>query len=174
MPHTVLCPHISAYHGHTPKTPHDSHGPRNMEHETPSHAFSCTVEEKPCLPTLYLSLFTRSCVCPALQALPACDAGVVESVSICRAGEFSCPLRCGVLFMADCNHLQWAREEGSSIIQAFQVRQCAQNHTVSCYSNTYSVTVIHAVLLLLCCQLGPTHTSCMMHGSVVCQDSPGL
>ena len=82
--------------------------------------------------------------------------------------------------MADCKHLQWAREEDSCIVQAFQVRQCGPNYPVLRHSNacnlTVSITVIHAVLLLLCCQLwlSLTYTSCMMHGAVVCKHSVEL
>ncbi|KAL3140391.1 hypothetical protein ABBQ38_004651 [Trebouxia sp. C0009 RCD-2024] len=52
--------------------------------------------------------------------------GVVERVTICAAGDFSCPLKCGVLFMADCHHLQWGQEADSRILQAFQATVAQQ------------------------------------------------
>ncbi len=51
-------------------------------------------------------------------------AGVVERVVVSRAGEFSCPVQCGVLFMADCNISQWAKrpnQQNPEILKAFQV-----------------------------------------------------
>ena len=52
------------------------------------------------------------------------DPGVVERVVIPRAGEFSCPVQCGVLFMSDCNISQWAtrpNQRNPEILRAFQV-----------------------------------------------------
>lgn len=51
-------------------------------------------------------------------------AGVVERVVVSRAGDFSCPVQCGVLFLSDCNIAQWARrpsQEDPDILRAFQV-----------------------------------------------------
>ena len=128
MPLTVLCPQIAALHGHIPKTSHITHGALGMKQVTPCCACVGTWDR-----SLACSHF-QLCVCPAVQALLASDAGVVESVSICRAGEFSCPLRCGVLFMANCNHLQWAMEEDSCIMQACQV--CQGLHSIHSYTGT--------------------------------------
>ncbi|KAL0025061.1 hypothetical protein WJX79_003336 [Trebouxia sp. C0005] len=49
--------------------------------------------------------------------------GVVERVVVSRAGEYSCPVQCGVLLMADCDISQWAKrpnKENPEILQAFQ------------------------------------------------------
>lgn len=51
-------------------------------------------------------------------------AGVVERVVVSRAGEYSCPVQCGVLFLSDCNIAQWAKrpsQEDPDILRAFQV-----------------------------------------------------
>ena len=50
-------------------------------------------------------------------------AGVIERVVISNAGDFSCPLQCGVLFTADCDIRQWASRPSDDlkILQAFEV-----------------------------------------------------
>ena len=64
------------------------------------------------------------CICFGMIGVHVSDAGVIEQVTICKAGEFSCPVQCGVLFTADCNISQWAqqpKEQSLEILHAFQV-----------------------------------------------------
>ena len=71
-------------------------------------------------------------------------AGVVERVVVSRAGEFSCPVQCGVLFMADCNISQWAKrpnQENVEILQAFQVNVFVL-HMHQLFFSWYQVSVI--------------------------------
>ncbi len=65
---------------------------------------------------------------------------MVERVVVSRAGEFSCPVQCGVLLMADCNISQWAKrpnQDNPEILQNFQV----------------SVAVLHMSQLLISLKL---------------------
>ena len=38
---------------------------------------------------------------------PCLTSGVIERVVISRTGDFSCPVQCGMLFLANCNIPQW-------------------------------------------------------------------
>ena len=73
-------------------------------------------------------------------------AGVVERVVMSRAGEFSCPVQCGVLLMADCNISQWAKrpnQENPEILQAFQVSVSELHTSQHVFSSKLESNVSH-------------------------------
>ena len=64
---------------------------------------------------------TADCHKAAENANVTCDAGIVERVVISTSGEFSCPVQCGMLFMANCKIPQWAAAQNPQMFKALQV-----------------------------------------------------
>lgn len=74
------------------------------------------------------------------------NAGVVEKVTISRAGEFSCPAQSGVIFMSSCDAGALASQPNTACMRSFQVlpQRFTSVHPICCSAKAVAFQLLQS------------------------------